>query len=122
MILGEWEYISLLPLAITLLLAFIMRSALIAMLIGTFIGTLLIGLTPGVGLNQIFQASLGNDDFIWICEIVILIGILFELFKSSGALNLLAERVMNRQKKRRNVELSAWAMGFMIVDDYFSPL
>jgi|TARA_B110000881_G_C18604615_1_gene538467 Na+/H+ antiporter NhaC len=122
MILGEWEYISLLPLVITLLLAFVMRSALIAMLVGTFIGTLLIGLTPGVGLNQIFQASLGNDDFIWICEIIILIGILFELFKSSGALNLLAERVMKRQKKRRNVELSAWAMGFMIVDDYFSPL
>ena len=70
MILGEWEYISLLPLVITLLLAFVMRSALIAMLVGTFIGTLLIGLTPGVGLNQIFQASLGNDDFIWICDIM----------------------------------------------------
>ena len=68
MILGEWEYISLLPLVITLLLAFIMRSALVAMLVGTFVGTLLIGMTPGVGLNQIFQASLGNDDFIWICE------------------------------------------------------
>jgi|TARA_B110000438_G_scaffold106806_1_gene105060 Na+/H+ antiporter NhaC len=122
MILGEWEYISLLPLVITLLLAFIMRSALVAMLVGTFVGTLLIGMTPGVGLNQIFQASLGNDDFIWICEIIILIGILFELFKSSGVLKLLAERVMKRQKKRRSVELSAWAMGLMIIDDYFSPL
>jgi len=122
MILSEWEYISLLPLVITLLLAFMMRSALVAMLVGTFLGTLLIGMTPGVGLNQVFQRSLGNADFIWICEIVILIGILFELFKSSGALNLLAERVMKRQKKRRSVELSAWAMGFMIVDDYFSPL
>ena len=46
MILSEWEYISLLPLVITLLLAFMMRSALVAMLVGTFLGTLLIGMTP----------------------------------------------------------------------------
>ncbi len=122
MILGEWEYFSLLPLLITLLLAFTFRSALIAMLVGTFIGTLMIGMAPGIGLNQIFQKSLGNADFIWICEIVILIGILFELFKLSGVLNTLAQKVMHHQKERRNVELSAWAMGFMIVDDYFSPL
>ena len=92
------------------------------MLVGTFIGTLMIGMAPGIGLNQVFQKSLGNADFIWICEIVILIGILFELFKLSGVLNTLAQKVMHRQKERRNVELSAWAMGFMIVDDYFSPL
>lgn len=122
MILGEWEYFSLLPLLITLLLAFTFRSALIAMLVGTFIGTLMIGMAPGIGLNQVFQKSLGNADFIWICEIVILIGILFELFKLSGVLNTLAQKVMYHQKERRNVELSAWAMGFMIVDDYFSPL
>ena len=122
MILGEWEYFSLLPLLITLLLAFTFRSALIAMLVGTFIGTLMIGMAPGIGLNQVFQKSLGNADFIWICEIVILIGILFELFKLSGVLNTLAKKVMHHQKERRNVELSAWAMGFMIVDDYFSPL
>ena len=122
MIFSEWEYYSLLPLLVTLVFAFMMRSALVAMLIGTFAGTLLIGLTPGIGLNEIFQASLGNEDFIWICEIVILIGILFELFKKSGVLTVLAERVMTQKKGRHNVEVSAWAMGFMIVDDYFSPL
>ena len=122
MIFSEWEYYSLLPLLVTLVFAFMMRSALVAMLIGTFVGTLLIGLTPGIGLNEIFQGSLGNEDFIWICEIVILIGILFELFKKSGVLTVLAERVMTQKKGRHNVEVSAWAMGFMIVDDYFSPL
>ena len=116
MIFSEWEYYSLLPLLVTLVFAFMMRSALVAMLIGTFAGTLLIGLTPGIGLNEIFQASLGNEDFIWICEIVILIGILFELFKKSGVLTVLAERVMTQKKGRHNVEVSAWAMGFMIVD------
>lgn len=116
---GVW---SLLPLLVTLVIAFASRSALIAMLIGTFIGTLLLGAAPGVGLNALFQRSLGNADFIWICEIVVLIGILFELFKQSGVLAALATRFAGSGGSRRKVELSAWGMGFVIVDDYFSPL
>ena len=37
---------------------------------------LMLGAAPGAGLNELFQRSLGNADFIWICEIVILIGVL----------------------------------------------
>lgn len=118
----NWGAWSLLPLVVTLMLAFITRSALIAMLAGTFVGTLMMGGTPGVGLNQLFQSSLGNGDFIWICEIVVLIGILFELFKRAGVLGALAQRFTGGSGKRRAVELSAWGMGFVIVDDYFSPL
>ena len=88
----NWGIWSMLPLFVTLVLAFITRSALLAMLVGTFAGTLMLGAIPGVGLNELFQASLGNGDFIWICEIVILIGILFELFKKSGVLGALAKR------------------------------
>ena len=113
---------SLLPLVVTLALAFITRSALIAMLTGTFAGTLMLGTAPGAGLNALFQSSLGNGDFIWICQIVILIGILFELFKRAGVLHALAERFSAATSHRRRVEVSAWGMGFAIVDDYFSPL
>ena len=122
MFLSQWEFYPLIPLLVTLVLAFLLRSALVAMIIGTFIGTLLIGMLPGVGLNEIFQKSLGNADFIWICQIIILIGILFELFKKSGVLTVLAERVMSKRQDRKRVEISSWFMGFMIVDDYFSPL
>ena len=73
----DWGIWSLLPLLATLVLAFVTRSALIAMLLGVFVGTLMLGAAPGVGLNQLFQSSLGNEDFIWICEIVLLIGVLF---------------------------------------------
>jgi Na+/H+ antiporter NhaC len=118
----DWGLWSLLPLLATLILAFATRSAMIAMLVGVFAGTLMLGSAPGAGLNQVFQASLGNADFIWICEIVVLIGILFELFRKSGVLGVLAERVSGGAKGRRRVELSAWGMGFLIVDDYFSPL
>ena len=116
---GAW---SLVPLGVTLVLAFMTRSALIAMLVGTFVGTLMLTPVPGVGLNDLFQSSLGNGDFIWICEIVILIGILFELFRRAGVLGALAQRFAGGEGSRRRVELSAWGMGFVIVDDYFSPL
>ena len=86
----NWGAMSLLPLVATLVLAFVTRSALIAMLVGTFVGTLMLGSAPGVGLNQLFQSSLGNEEFIWICQIVVLIGILFELFKRAGVLGALA--------------------------------
>lgn len=122
MITTEWGMLSLLPLAVTLVLAFLTRSALVAMLVGTFAGTLMLGGVPGVGLNELLQGSLGNGDFIWICEIVILIGILFELFKRAGVLGALARKMSGGGGRRRTVELSAWGMGFVIVDDYFSPL
>jgi Na+/H+ antiporter NhaC len=82
----------------------------------------MLGGMPGTGLNELLQASLGNADFIWICQIVILIGILFELFKRAGVLGALALKFAGSGGHRRGVELSAWCMGFVIVDDYFSPL
>ena len=119
---NDWGLLSLLPLAVTLVLAFLTRSALIAMLIGAFVGTLMLGTAPGEGLNELLQRSLGTGDFIWICQIVILIGVLFELFKRAGVLGGLARRFVDGQGSRRTVEVSAWGMGFVIVDDYFSPL
>ena len=89
----DWGLWSLTPLGVTLLLAFVTRSALLAMLIGVFVGTLMVGAVPGAGLNALFQASLGNADFIWICEIVVLIGILFELFKRADVLDALAQQI-----------------------------
>jgi len=118
----EWGLLSLLPLVVTLVIAFVSRSALIAMLVGTLVGTLMLGAAPGVGLNELFQSSLGNADFIWICEIVLLIGMLFELFRRAGVLSALARRFATARGGRRKVEVTAWAMGFLIVDDYFSPL
>lgn len=118
----DWGLWALLPLLVTLVLAFVTRSALVGMLAGAFVGTLMAGSLPGVGLNELLQSSLGNGDFIWICEIVILIGILFELFRRAGVLGRLAERFSVRSGSRRSVALTAWGMGLVIVDDYFSPL
>ena len=113
----NWGFWALAPLVLTLILAFVTRSALIAMLLSTFAGTLMLGAAPGAGLNQLFQESLGNSDFIWICQIVVLIGILFELFKRSGVLGELVRRFAGTHGSRRKVQLTTWGMGFAIVDD-----
>jgi len=125
----DWGLLSLIPLVVTLLLAFVTRSALIAMLTGTFVGTLMLGGVPGASLNQLFQASLGNEDFIWIVLIVVLIGVLFEGFKRAGVMAALAERALTGNAdgsaepgSRRKAELTTWGLGFLIIDDYFSPL
>jgi Na+/H+ antiporter NhaC len=120
--LTDWGLWSLTPLGVTLVLAFTTRSAFLAMLIGAFVGTLMLGATPGVGLNELFQAALGNGDFIWICQIVVLIGVLFELFKRAAVLAALARRFAGASHGRRRVELTTWGLGLVIVDDYFSPL
>jgi len=120
--LTDWGLWSLTPLGVTLVLAFTTRSAFLAMLVGAFVGTLMLGATPGVGLNELFQAALGNGDFIWICQIVILIGVLFELFKRADVLATLASRFAGASHGRRRVELTTWGLGLLIVDDYFSPL
>jgi Na+/H+ antiporter NhaC len=122
---GNWGLWSLTPLIVTLLLAFVTRSALIAMLVGTLVGTLMLGGVPGASLNQLFQESLGNPDFIWIVLIVVLIGVLFEGFKRAGVMGALAVRAAGgsgRAPARRRAEVITWGLGFIIVDDYFSPL
>lgn len=117
-----WGLLALLPLALTLLLAFVTRSAIVSMLVGVALGTLMTGATPGVGLNQLFQSSLGNANFIWICEIVMLIGILFAQFRRAGVLAVLPGRLRLAAGSRRGSMLSVWGFGAIIVDDYFSPL
>ena len=116
------SWLSLAPLLATLALAFLFRNALIAMIVGALLGSLMLGMAPGSGLDQVLRTALGNGDFIWICEIVILIGLLFRQFQKAGVLAALARRMAGRTQSRRGVSLSVWAMGFAIIDDYLSPL
>lgn len=119
---GDWGLLALAPLVVTLVLAFVTRSAIVSMLVGVFVGTLMTGAVPGVGLSELFQASLGNEGFIWICLIVMLIGILFEQFRRAGVLGALPRRFEGAARSARSSRLTAFGLGVVIVDDYFSPL
>lgn len=123
---GIW---SLLPLAFALLTAFWTRSAIFALFLGCLIGVFMIGFStssgafnPVYGLSDLIQSSLSGGEFIWISLIIVFIGILFELFKCSGVISAFAESVSKRCETGRQVKTTSWLMGFLIVDDYFSPL
>ena len=76
---------------------------------------------PVYVLSDLLQDSL-NADFIWVSLIVMFIGILFELFKISGVISKFAEKVSSRCHTPKQVKSTTWALGLVVVDDYFSPL
>lgn len=122
--------VSLTPLVLALLTAFFTRSAIFALLGGCVIGVFMLGyaetgsliFNPIYGLSDLVQDSLSGGEFIWITLIVIFIGMLFELFKAAGVISKFAEVVSNRCQTPRQVKTTTWALGLVIVDDYFSPL
>jgi Na+/H+ antiporter NhaC len=125
----SWGIWSLLPLLVALLIAFRTRSAVFSLFCGALIGVVLLSFNPDtqnanplIGLNSLFQSSLGNADFIWICLIVCQIGILFEIFRSVGVITAFTDKVSSKANTQKSVGFTAWLLGFAIVDDYFSPL
>ncbi len=119
---------SLLPLVTALTVAFITRNAIFALLSGCVVGVLMIGIgTHGWWFNPVYifsdllQDAL-NGDFIWVTLIVVFIGMLFELFKVSGVIARFADKVSKNCHTSRQVKTSTWALGLVVIDDYFSPL
>ncbi|HOO52545.1 MAG TPA: Na+/H+ antiporter NhaC family protein, partial [Alphaproteobacteria bacterium] len=124
---GAW---SLVPLIFALVTAFWTRSAIFSLFAGCLIGVMMLdydpmatlyGLDPAGGLVRLIETSLGGE-FIRICVIIIFIGILFELFKRAGVLVSFADKVSKTGTSPKKVKFTTWLMGFLIVDDYFSPL
>ena len=118
----SWGILSLLPLVITLAIAFKTKSATFSLFIGILVGAIMLGMDPACGFRQLAQTALGNGDFIWLCIIIIFIGIFFELLKRAGVIYALVEKISKIFHTRKDVQFVIWLMGFFIVDDYFSPL
>lgn len=116
---GVW---SLLPLIVTLIIAFTIKDAAFSLFIGCIIGVVMLGMNPATGFSNLAQEALGNDDFIWLMTIVIFIGIMFSFFKRAGVIREFAERLSKKVHGRRNAKLITWILGLFIIDDYFSPL
>jgi len=107
---------------VALVLAFSTRSAALSLLGGVVIGAFMIGGNPAVELNATFQSSLGTNEFIWVCEIIVFIGIMTELLQRSGVLTAFSKKLAGYGDSPRSVKLTTWVMGLLIADDYFSPL
>jgi len=115
-------FLSLLPLVVALVFAFATRSAIPALLAGVIVGAFMLDGNPLTGLNETLQTALGTGNFIWICQIVMCIGILTELFKRSGVISGFALRLSTFARSPKSVGVTTWGLGLANIDDYFSPL
>lgn len=119
----EYGILSLVPVCIALILAFVTKDALLSLLIGCIIGIIVMGQNIVTGITGLFQNALGNADFIWVLCIEVFIGILVAYFQKSGAIKAFADKVGAMNLSRRGAESMSFALGvFIFFSDYFSPL
>jgi Na+/H+ antiporter NhaC len=115
--------LSLLPIIIALVLAFLTKDAVFSLLIGCSIGVVLAGLDPASGLAVLFQNALGNKDFIWVMMIEAAVGILIAFYLRAGVISAFSDWASKRIRTRRAASGFGWLMGvFVFFSDYFSPL
>jgi Na+/H+ antiporter NhaC len=115
--------LSLLPIIIALLLAFITKDAVFSLLIGCIIGVVLAGLDPASGLAVLFQNALGTKDFIWVMMVEVAVGIMIAFYLRAGVISAFTEWASKRIETRRAASGFGWLMGiFVFFSDYFSPL
>ena len=76
----EYGILSLLPVCVALVLAFVTKDALLSILIGVLTGIIVSGQNIVTGFTGILQSALGNADFIWILAIEVFVGIVAESF------------------------------------------
>jgi Na+/H+ antiporter NhaC len=116
------NWTSLVPALLAVTLAFILRDAVISLLIACLAGVLLMG--QGLqGLPGLITRSLGNEDFIWLCTIELCIGVLVAFLQRSGAIALFRDRASRIVTNRRRAGVMGWVLGLSVFfSDYFSPL
>lgn len=115
--------ISLLPVIVALVLAFITKNAVFSLIIGCILGVILGGSDPATGMVELFRSALGNPDFIWVVTIEIAVGILVALYLRAGVIASFTRWASGRVRTRRGASGFGWLMGiFIFFSDYFSPL
>lgn len=119
---ANYGIISLVPLTVTLLLAFWKKDAILALLAGCITGVLILGMDPAFGLSALTQEALGNEDFIWVLSIQIFIGIMIAFFMKAGVVDAFANFIADKVTSPRGIKAATWFIGLFTVDDYMSPL
>lgn len=113
---ANYGILSLIPLALTLLLAFWKKDAVFALFMGCLSGVLLLGHDPAFGFSALAKEALGNEDFIWILLIQVFIGIMIAFFMKAGVVKAFAEMIAGKVKSPRSVKLATWFIGLFTID------
>ena len=119
----EYGILCLAPVVVALVLCFVTKDALLSILLGVIVGTVIMGQNPVFGLSSILQSALGNADFIWVAAIEVFIGIMVAYFQKSGAIKAFADKIAAMGLTRRMTGGAACILGLIVYfSDYFSPL
>ena len=119
----EYGILSLLPVCVALVLAFVTKDALLSILIGVLTGIFVSGQNIVTGFTGILQSALGNADFIWILAIEVFVGIVVAYFQKAGALEAFANMLSKHNLKRKGATILSSLLGiFIFFSDYFSSL
>ncbi len=122
MIQNTW--LALLPVLTVLVVSVTTKRALLGLLAGTVVGTILIG---GWGffdtLVATFGTSLSNETVHWLVMVVVLFGILIAYFNISGAVSDFARWTERFVNTRRKSLLLTWLLTIaLFIDDYLNAL
>ncbi len=118
----EPSWTSLVPALLAVVLAFVLRDAIVSLLLACVVGVLLLG--QGLqGFPGLVTRALGNEDFVWLCTIELCIGILVAFLQRSGAIALFRERASRIVTTHKRAGIMGWGLGLSVFfSDYFSPL
>lgn len=115
-------WISIIPVGMAVVLAFLTRNTLVSLGTACILGCFLAG--KGVfGFTDLLKSSLGNEGFIWVITINIMVAVLAAYFEKSGAIQGFTKIVDRKKLSRKSIQLLTWLLGcFIFFSDSFSPL
>lgn len=115
-------WISIIPVGMAVVLAFLTRNTLVSLGTACILGCFLAG--KGVfGFTDLLKSSLGNEDFIWVITINIMVAVLAAYFEKSGAIQGFTKIVDRKKLSRKSIQVLTWLLGcFIFFSDSFSPL
>lgn len=115
-------WISIIPVVLAVGLAFTTRNTILSLATACIVGCALAG--KGIfGFTDLLKVSLGNEDFIWVVIINMMVAVMAAYFQKSGAVEGFTRLVDKRNFKRKSIQLISWLLGCLIFfSDSFSPL
>ncbi|GHF26133.1 sodium:proton antiporter [Kordiimonas sediminis] len=121
---ATYGILSILPTAIVLILAVLLRRPIEALLIGAVIGSIQVAGTGFIGeFTDMTLRTMQDEDFTWIVLVCGAMGSLIALLVRTGAMQTFIDFAANRIKSRSSSLMSTWALGIaLFVDDYFNSM
>lgn len=111
-------WISIVPIALAVILAFTTRNTIVSLATACIVGCFFA--EKGIfGFTDLLKASLGNEYFIW----VVVINMMAAYFQKSGAIEGFTKIVEKKNLSRKAIQIVTCFLGCLIFfSDSFSPL